>query len=134
MSSKVRACRMESDEIGPAPGGLVEIDLEHRLRLEKRLRLLKKSGALRLHGSTPSRRISCISGIRRSFVGIRAIRQGVHNLARVVKNRRAGIGKPIQFREAVGHLAQENGNAVIGIRSRVAARAPSSTTLATRPP
>ncbi len=60
--------RMEPGKIGVTPGGVRKIDTKHDLRfVQKRAGLFEECGALRLHRSTPSRRISDMSGMRGSL-------------------------------------------------------------------
>ena len=59
---------MEPSEIRRAPGGVGKIDTKHDFRFVQKLtRLFEERGALRLHKSTPSRRISNMSGMRGSL-------------------------------------------------------------------
>jgi len=55
---------MEPGKVRCAPCSVGEVDAKHRLRIaEKLARLFEERGALKLHKSTPSRRISCIKGV-----------------------------------------------------------------------
>jgi hypothetical protein len=56
---------MEGAEIGGSAGVFAEVDGENSPSVRERLaRLVEVTPRLRLHRSMPSRRISCISGVR----------------------------------------------------------------------
>jgi hypothetical protein len=55
--------------------------------------------------------------------GTGAIGHGVNDLASLVANVRCKFGKPIHFREPVGHVARVHGYIVIGTRTTTASRA-----------
>jgi hypothetical protein len=70
------ACRLEDDglrrmeprKVCGAPGGLIQTDSQHCIGLiEKLARFFEEGGGLWFHKSTPSARISCMSGMRGSL-------------------------------------------------------------------
>jgi hypothetical protein len=55
---------VETGKVGGAPGGVIETDVEHDVRLGQQMsRFLQEFGRLRGHSSSPSWRISCIRGV-----------------------------------------------------------------------